>query len=42
MWKVAVVVAILLVCVAGCVSTAYYLCFWRGGRIYYQPHKVEA
>ncbi|XP_077593710.1 uncharacterized protein LOC144210739 [Stigmatopora nigra] len=42
-WKTAVVVvAILLVSAAGCVSVVYYLCFWRGGRYHYQPHKVEA
>ncbi|XP_077479105.1 uncharacterized protein LOC144091013 [Stigmatopora argus] len=42
-WKTAVVVvASLLLSAVGCVSLVYYLCVWRGGRIHYQPHKVEA
>lgn len=39
MWKIALVVAILLVSVVGLLSTTYYLCVWRGGRIYYQAQK---
>lgn len=38
-WKIALVVAILLVSVVGLLSTTYYLCVWRGGRIYYQAQK---
>ncbi|CAB1429257.1 unnamed protein product [Pleuronectes platessa] len=38
-WKIGLVVTVLLVSVVGCLSTAYYLCVWRGGRIYYQRQK---
>ncbi|KAM7392839.1 hypothetical protein PAMA_007783 [Pampus argenteus] len=38
-WKMVLVAAVLLVSIVGCLSMAYYLCVWRGGRIYYQPQK---
>ncbi|KAF7660028.1 hypothetical protein LDENG_00289560, partial [Lucifuga dentata] len=38
-WMMFLVVGILLVSTLGMLSTAYYLCVWRGGRIHYQPQK---
>ncbi|KAG7224071.1 hypothetical protein INR49_015329 [Caranx melampygus] len=38
-WKIVLVAVVLLVSVVGSLSTAYYLCVWRGGRIHYQPQK---
>lgn len=38
-WKVVLVLAILLLAVVGGLSTVYYLCVWRGGRIHYEPQK---
>ncbi|KAM7368963.1 hypothetical protein PAMP_013263 [Pampus punctatissimus] len=38
-WKMVLVAAVLLVSIVGCLSMAYYLCVWRGGRIHYQPQK---
>lgn len=38
-WKIVLVAAVLLVSIVGSLSTAYYLCVWRGGRIHYQPQK---
>lgn len=39
LWKIALVVAVLLVSAAGLLSVAYYMCVWRGGRIHYNLHK---
>ncbi|KAF7662965.1 hypothetical protein LDENG_00221940 [Lucifuga dentata] len=38
-WMMFLVVGILLVSILGTISTAYYLCVWRGGRIHYQRQK---
>ncbi|KAI9524590.1 hypothetical protein NQZ68_016599 [Dissostichus eleginoides] len=38
-WKIVLVVSVLLVSVVGSLSMSYYMCFWRGGRIHYQPQK---
>ncbi|XP_056445540.1 uncharacterized protein LOC130381790 isoform X4 [Gadus chalcogrammus] len=36
-WKGLVLAAVLLVSAMATLSVVYYLCVWRGGRIYYQP-----
>ncbi|KAK2819187.1 hypothetical protein Q5P01_024748 [Channa striata] len=38
-WKIALVVAVLLVSLVGSLSVAYYLCVWRGGRVHHQHQK---
>ncbi|KAL7377262.1 hypothetical protein ABVT39_024851 [Epinephelus coioides] len=40
-WKIVLVVSILLVSIVGSLSTAYYMCVWRGGRIHYKPQKQD-
>ncbi|KAK9532425.1 hypothetical protein VZT92_009807 [Zoarces viviparus] len=40
-WKIVLVVVVLLVSVVGSLSVAYYMCFWRGGRIHYRPQKAD-
>ncbi|KAK7895361.1 hypothetical protein WMY93_020686 [Mugilogobius chulae] len=38
-WKVFLVVSVLLLALVGVLSTVYYLCVWRGGRLHYEQHK---
>ncbi|KAL6096865.1 uncharacterized protein ACO6RY_06084 [Pungitius sinensis] len=40
-WKIVLVVVVLVVSVVASLSVAYYMCVWRGGRIHYQPQKVD-
>ncbi|XP_077943903.1 uncharacterized protein LOC144388205 [Gasterosteus aculeatus] len=40
-WQIVLVVSVLLVSVVGSLSVVYYMCIWRGGRIHYQPQKVD-